>query len=108
MPKARPVGISPPTPMPAGPEEGFLALAEMLTIRSRAKIIVLSGQSERSNALKAVNEGAYDFLVKPPEIDELKVVVKRASEMAHMEREISEMRQKMLASAEKLARIQLQ
>ena len=79
-------------PMPAGPEEGFLALAEMLAIRNRAKIIVLSGQSERSNALRAVNEGAYDFLVKPPEIDELKVVVKRASEMAHMEREISEMR----------------
>ncbi|MBI1841099.1 MAG: PEP-CTERM-box response regulator transcription factor [Verrucomicrobia bacterium] len=79
-------------PMPAGPEEGMAALSEMLAVRNRAKIIVLSGQSDRSNALRAVNEGAYDFLVKPPEIDELKVVVKRASEMARMEREIAEMR----------------
>lgn len=82
-------------PMPAGPEEGLSALAEILAIQPRAKVIVLSGQSERSNALRAVNEGAYDFLVKPPEIEELKVVIKRAVELARMEREIMEMRQQL-------------
>ncbi|MBL9167529.1 MAG: PEP-CTERM-box response regulator transcription factor [Verrucomicrobiales bacterium] len=80
-------------PMPAGPEEGMATLTEMVACDPQVKVIILSGQSERGNALRAVNEGAYDFLVKPPEIEELKVVLKRASVMARMEREITGMRQ---------------
>lgn len=79
-------------PMPAGPEEGMATLTELVALDHQAKIIILSGQSERANALRAVNEGAHDFLVKPPEIDELKVVLKRAAAMARMEREITGMR----------------
>lgn len=80
-------------PMPAGPEEGMATLTELIAGDHQVKVIILSGQSERSNALRAVNEGAYDFLVKPPEIDELKVVLRRAAVMSRMEREISGMRQ---------------
>ena len=82
-------------PMPAGPEEGLAALAEILALNSNAKVIVLSGQSERANALQAIDEGAYDFLVKPPEIDVLQVVVKRAVELTKLKQESKEILNKL-------------
>ncbi|MGD0231868.1 MAG: sigma 54-interacting transcriptional regulator, partial [Syntrophorhabdales bacterium] len=74
-------------PRPASVEEGFAALSEILTSGPRTKIIVITGRGEKEHALKAVAEGAYDFLCKPVEIDELKVVLKRASYLAGLERE---------------------
>lgn len=78
-------------PRPANVEEGLAALSEILTLNPQAKIIVITGQSEKEHALKAVSDGAYDFLHKPVEIDELKVVLKRAVYLATLEREHREM-----------------
>jgi two-component system NtrC family response regulator len=74
-------------PRPAHVEEGFAALAEMLSADSFIKVIIITGRGEKEHALKAVGEGAYDFLYKPVEIDELKVVLKRAFYIAALERE---------------------
>jgi HPt (histidine-containing phosphotransfer) domain-containing protein len=72
-------------------EEGFAALSEILTVDPHAKIIVITGRGEKEHAFKAVAGGAYDFLSKPVEIDELKVVLRRASYLAGLEREHNEM-----------------
>ena len=74
-------------PHPATPEEGFGVLAQLLAYESRVKVIVLSGQGERANSLRAVGEGAYDFLCKPPDLDELKVILKRAFHVAELQSE---------------------
>jgi len=74
-------------PRPAHVEEGFAALAEMLSADPFIKVIIITGRGEKEHALKAVGEGAYDFLYKPVEIDELKVVLKRAFYIASLERE---------------------
>jgi two-component system NtrC family response regulator len=74
-------------PRPAHVEEGFAALSEMLSADSFIKVIIITGRGEKEHALKAVGEGAYDFLYKPVEIDELKVVLKRAFYIASLERE---------------------
>ena len=50
----------------------------MLSADPYAKVIIITGRGEREHALRAVGEGAYDFLYKPVQIDELKVVLKRA------------------------------
>jgi len=47
----------------------------------------VSGRGEKPHALKAIGEGAYDFLTKPVELEELKVVLKRAFYVAMLERE---------------------
>ncbi len=74
-------------PRPSDPDEGFLVLAELVG-RSRAvKVIVITGQGEKENALRAVGEGAYDFMNKPIDTDELKVILKRAYYVADLERE---------------------
>ena len=43
-----------------GTEEGFRCLREMLQIAPTTKIIVITGNDGRENALKAVQLGAYD------------------------------------------------
>ena len=58
--------------------EGFRLLEEILAIAPDAKIIVLTGQNDRSNALRAISLGAYDFFAKPFEIDMLGLMIERA------------------------------
>ena len=65
--------------------EGFRGLAEMLELNPHAKIIMLTGNSERENALKAMQMGAYDFYPKPPVLNELKVIIGRAFHLANIE-----------------------
>ncbi|MEI8140911.1 MAG: sigma 54-interacting transcriptional regulator, partial [bacterium] len=74
-------------PYPGDTVEGFLVLGEMLAQDPLVKVIVITGQGERDNAVKAIGERAYDFLSKPIETDELKIILKRAFYLAHLERE---------------------
>src|SRR5207237_9326217 len=55
----------------------------------------VSGQSERDTALRAVGQGAYDFLCKPIQMEELKAVLKRALHVARLEKEYREMQQRL-------------
>ncbi len=80
-------------PNPNTPDEGLAALSAMQQIDGNAKIIIISGQGQKSNALEAVGAGAYDFLLKPVDVDELKLVLKRCVYLAELEREYREMQQ---------------
>jgi two-component system NtrC family response regulator len=78
-------------PRPADPEEGLAALADLAALESLAKVIVITGQGERGIGLRAIDGGAYDFMAKPVEMEELKIVLKRAFHVAQLERELREM-----------------
>lgn len=80
-------------PNPNAPDEGLAALSGMQQLDSTAKVIIISGQGQKSNALEAVGAGAYDFLLKPVDVDELKLVLKRCVYLAELEREYREMQQ---------------
>jgi two-component system, NtrC family, response regulator len=67
--------------------EGFKTLSELLTIAPSTKIIALTGQNDRSNAIKAISLGAYDFFAKPFEADALGIVIERAFRLADLEEE---------------------
>jgi len=82
-------------PNPASPEEGLATLAQLLAHDPLAKIVIISGQAEKTNALQAVGAGAYDFLGKPVAMDELKLLLKRCFHVALLEREYRDM-QKLL------------
>src|SRR4051812_1299607 len=47
-----------------GTSEGFKLLGELLDLSPETKVIVLTGQDDRENAIRAVGGGAYDFLEK--------------------------------------------
>lgn len=77
-------------PRPTSVEEGFSTLQEILSIAASTKVIIATGRGEKPHALKAIGEGAYDFLSKPVELEELKVVLKRAFYVSLLEREYAE------------------
>ena len=74
-------------PRPNDPEEGLAALSAILAVEPLAKVIVVSGQGDKQNALRAVGAGAYDFLCKPVDMDELGLVLQRCVYLAELERE---------------------
>jgi two-component system NtrC family response regulator len=74
-------------PHPGNPQEGMATLSALLGLDSLAKIIIISGQGDRANALAAIGSGAYDFLNKPVEMTELKVLLKRAIHVSGLDRE---------------------
>jgi two-component system, NtrC family, response regulator len=74
-------------PDPDTTSEGFKTLAELLTIAPSTKVIALTGQNDRSNAVKAISMGAYDFFAKPFEADALGIVIDRAFRLADLEEE---------------------
>jgi len=78
-------------PALTGPEQGMAALSEMLSMDSLAKVIIISGQGEKTNSLQAVGAGAYDFLTKPIQLEELKIILKRAFHVAGLERDYREL-----------------
>jgi two-component system NtrC family response regulator len=80
-------------PHPNTPEEGLQALGELLAQNPATKVIIISGQGEKENALRAVGQGAYDFMNKPIDIDDIKVILKRAFHVARLEREYRELQQ---------------
>ncbi|HEY3856649.1 MAG TPA: PEP-CTERM-box response regulator transcription factor [Verrucomicrobiae bacterium] len=86
-------------PNPAAPEEGLATLSDILSLERLAKVIVITGQGEKTVALRAIGTGAYDFLVKPADMDELKLVVRRAVHIAALEIEFREMQQLLSGSA---------
>jgi two-component system, NtrC family, response regulator len=74
-------------PQPANPEEGLATLAELLALDRSVKVVIISGQGEKQTALRAIGAGAYDFLGKPVDIAELKVVLRRCFHVAQLEKE---------------------
>jgi two-component system, NtrC family, response regulator len=65
-------------PDPDGASEGLALLRDIITAAPETKVIVLSGNQDRSNVLKAVGMGAYDFQQKPLDADLLRLVIQRA------------------------------
>ena len=81
----------PPVPDDVG--EGFRLLREMLALLPMTKVIVLTGQHDRDNAVKAVALGAYDFFGKPFEPDLLKLTLDRAFRLHELQMENLRLRQ---------------
>jgi two-component system, NtrC family, response regulator len=78
---------------PANPEEGLATLSELLAVDRLAKVVIITGQGEKEVALRAIGAGAYDFLCKPVETDELKFLLRRCFHVAQLEREYHQMQQ---------------
>jgi two-component system NtrC family response regulator len=86
-------------PHPNNPEEGLAALSDLLALNRLVKVVIITGQGEKEVALRAVGVGAYDFLCKPVEMEELKLLLKRCFHIAHLEREYREMQQQLQGDA---------
>ena len=85
-------------PDPDDTTQGFRILQEVLSLAPSTKVIALTGQNDRSNAVRAIGLGAYDFFAKPFEADTLGLVVSRAFRVADLERENQRLMQSRLGA----------
>ena len=67
--------------------EGFKLLEQILAVEPDTKVIVLTGQNDQANALRAVALGAYDFFAKPFEPELLNLTIDRAFRLFELQRE---------------------
>jgi two-component system NtrC family response regulator len=80
-------------PDPDGATEGFAILQQILALAPDTKIIVLSGNQDRDNAVKAIGLGAYDFHQKPFDPALLGLVIERAFYLHELQRDNRRMSQ---------------
>ena len=63
------------------PDMDGMALLEAVKARdSRAVVMVITGYGTIESAVKAIKNGAYDFIPKPVKMDELELIIDRALE----------------------------
>jgi two-component system NtrC family response regulator len=74
-------------PQPDEPSEGFGLLQDILSVDPETKVIVLTGQNDHANALKAIALGAYDFYAKPFQPELLAHMIERAFRLYELQAE---------------------
>lgn len=74
-------------PDPDGATEGLATLQQILALAPDTKVIVLTGNQNHENALKAISMGAYDFHQKPLDANVLNLIVSRAFYLHRLQRE---------------------
>jgi len=74
-------------PDPGGVSEGLATLKEILSLSPQTKVIVVTGDNDRANAVKAIAGGAYDFHQKPADPQLLSLLVDRAHHVFELEHE---------------------
>ena len=75
------VTLGPPS---AGPE-GLDLLDEIVERHPLTKVIMVTGNDSRENAITAIRRGAVDWYAKPIELEELRVILKRAVHIRRIE-----------------------
>jgi two-component system nitrogen regulation response regulator GlnG len=73
---------------------GIDLLKELKAINPEALVIVITANGRMESAIKAMKEGAYDYLEKPFDLDELTLTVKRAFSDLQMREELATLRVK--------------
>ena len=68
-----------------GVEEGFKCIQEISSLAPMTKIIVMTGNADYENAVRAVAMGAYDFYQKPVNPDTLDLILQRAYHIYSLE-----------------------
>ena len=74
-------------PDPDSVSEGFRLLEQLLALDGNVKVIVLTGQNDQANALRAIALGAYDFFAKPFDPELLGLTIDRAFRLFELQAE---------------------
>jgi two-component system, NtrC family, response regulator len=77
------------------PDEGLATLSAILEQDRTAKVVIVSGQGEKGPALQAIGTGAYDFVGKPVNMEELRLLLKRCFHVAYLEAQYQEMQHRL-------------
>ncbi|GIK61856.1 MAG: acetoacetate metabolism regulatory protein AtoC [Ignavibacteriota bacterium] len=69
--------------------DGFEVLKKVKAIDSHIHVIMITAFDDMSSTVKAMQQGAYDYIEKPLEIDKLKITISRALENKKMSEQLA-------------------
>ena len=78
-----------------GPANGLDVLATAMQYCPAAKVILITAHSSVATCRTALQQGAFDYIEKPIDLDELRAVVSRGAEMTAQKRLITELRREL-------------
>ena len=78
--------------------DGIKALKEMRSHETRTPVILMTAYAEVETAVEALRCGAFDYVIKPFDLDELNLIVQRALQLQSMKKEIRHLHQALSTS----------
>jgi two-component system response regulator PilR (NtrC family) len=67
--------------------DGITVLRKIKSTSPETVVIMITAYDSSDTAIKAMKEGAYDYIPKPFKIDEIKLIIKNALEKKHLQKE---------------------
>ncbi|MFA7166176.1 MAG: sigma-54 dependent transcriptional regulator [Desulfoplanes sp.] len=72
--------------------DGIAALQEIMKYNPAIPVLIMTAYSSVETAVQALKSGAYDYLTKPLDFDELKLILERAMDHTRLQSENRELR----------------
>jgi DNA-binding NtrC family response regulator len=73
--------------------DGMEVLANIKATNPEMSVIMITAHGSKDIAIEAIRKGAYDYFTKPLDINEMRVVVRRALEREHLQDELRQLRE---------------
>jgi signal transduction histidine kinase len=93
------------TDLHPGSEAGLDLLTELRGLTPDPVGIVLIGSASLESATEAIHQGAYDYLARPTEAEELKLTVARALDRQRLQRDLAERARDLEAANQTIQRL---
>ncbi len=79
-----------------GSMDGLEVLRQLKQKKPDQLVIMVTGFANVANAVEAMKRGAYDYIQKPFNVDELKLAVEKALQNLALQKEVEELRQRQM------------
>ncbi|MBF0493084.1 MAG: sigma-54-dependent Fis family transcriptional regulator [Deltaproteobacteria bacterium] len=74
---------------------GFEVLTQIKIQKPELPVLLMTAQDTMKNAVEAMKQGAFDYITKPFELDELEVIVERALQTKKLTDDVKELQQEL-------------
>ena len=73
--------------------DGMEVLANIKVTNPELVVIMITAHGSKDTAIEAIRKGAYDYFTKPLDLNEMRVVVRRALEREHLQDELKKLKE---------------
>ena len=77
--------------------DGLTMLENIPAINDKLKTVMISAYGDMKNIRQAMNRGAFDFITKPVDFEDLRITINRTTERVRLERELHRNREKLIS-----------
>ncbi|HEX9751383.1 MAG TPA: response regulator [candidate division Zixibacteria bacterium] len=87
---------------------GIEVLSEIVRLDSSLPVVMMTGYPTIDSSIEAIRRGAYDYIIKPFKLQDLKELTERAIKERSFARQIDELKTRLTAVESELRRYRLQ